>query len=71
MISISAIKKEAAPWGLSTSLDLYGCNPEIIRDPEKIKQYARELCDLIDMKPFGDCQVVNFGKEDVAKGPSI
>ncbi|MBW1863347.1 MAG: hypothetical protein JRJ02_13395 [Deltaproteobacteria bacterium] len=41
------------------------------RDPEKVKQYARELCDLINMKPFGDCRMVNFDKEDVAKRPSI
>ena len=71
MISGSAIREEAAPWGLSTSLDLYGCNPEIIRDSEKIKRYARELCDLINMKPFGDCQVVNFGKDECVKGYSL
>ena len=63
--------KDTAPWGLLTSLDLYGCNPEIIRDPEKIRQYVIQLCDLIGMKRFGDCQVVHFGKDERVEGYSM
>ena len=63
--------KDTAPWGLLTSLDLYECNPEIIRDPEKIRQYVTQLCDLIGMKRFGDCQVVHFGKDERVEGYSM
>ena len=63
--------KDTAPWGLLTSLDLYGCNPEIIRDPEKIRQYVTQLCDLIGMKRLGDCQVVHFGKDERVEGYSM
>lgn len=66
-----ALKQDAAPWGLLTSLDLYECNPEIIRDSEKIKQYAVELCDLIAMKRFGECQVVHFGQDERVAGYSM
>jgi len=56
------------PLGLLTSLDLYDCNPDTIRDADKIKQYVVELCTLIDMKRFGDCQVVHFGEEERVQG---
>lgn len=66
-----ALKEDTAPWGLLTSLDMYGCNPEIIRDSEKIRQYVIELCDLIDMKRFGECQLIHFGKEERVEGYSM
>ena len=66
-----ALEKEAAPWGLLTSLDLYECNPETIRSAEKIKQYVVELCDLIKMRRFGECQVVHFGEDERVKGYSM
>ena len=66
-----ALIKDTDPWGILTSLDLYGCNPEIIRDSEKIKQYVIQLCDLIGMKRFGECQVVHFGKDERVEGYSM
>jgi S-adenosylmethionine/arginine decarboxylase-like enzyme len=66
-----ALEAEAAPWGLLTSLDLYDCDPDTIRDARKIKQYVVELCDLIEMKRFGECQVVNFGDDERVKGYSM
>ena len=63
--------QNTTPWGLLTSLDLYDCNPGIIRDSEKIKQYVIELCELIGMKQFGDCQVVHFGNEERVEGYSM
>lgn len=71
MTSKPALKEDAAPWGVLTSLDIYGCNPGIIQDAEKIKQYVIELCELIGMKRFGDCQVNHFGKEARVEGYSM
>jgi len=51
-------------WGLSTSIDLYGCDPALIRDPEAIKRYIKDLCELIEMKPFGETVVLYFGEEN-------
>jgi S-adenosylmethionine decarboxylase len=58
-------------WGLLTSVDLYDCNPELIRDAEVIKRYVNELCQLIEMKKFGDTQVVDFGEDERVSGFSM
>ncbi len=53
-------------WGLCTAVDLQDCNPEFIRDAEHIRRYVVELCELIGMKRFGECQIVKFGEGRVA-----
>ena len=58
-------------WGMSTSVDLYDCNPSLIRDAEYIKKYVKELCDLIEMKRFGKCQVIHFGEDPKVSGFSM
>jgi S-adenosylmethionine decarboxylase len=58
-------------WGLLTSIDLHGCNPETIRDCEKIKEYVDKLCALIKMKKFGECIVVHFGEDEKVSGFSM
>ena len=62
---------EPQPWGLLSCIDLYECNPIIIRSAEKIRQFVAELCDLIQMKRFGETQVVNFGEEERVAGFSM
>jgi S-adenosylmethionine/arginine decarboxylase-like enzyme len=66
-----ATQEAATPWGLLTSMDLYGCNQETIRDAEKIKRFVVELCDRIGMKRFGECQVVHFGEDERVAGYSM
>jgi S-adenosylmethionine/arginine decarboxylase-like enzyme len=58
-------------WGLLSCIDLYDCDPETIRNAEKIKQFVVELCDLIKMKRFGETQVVNFGEDERVAGFSM
>ena len=58
-------------WGLHSGIDLRGCNPETVRSPEKIKQFVVELCDLIEMKRFGECTVVDFGADPRVSGYSM
>jgi len=58
-------------WGIACSFDIYDCNPETIRDAEKIRQFVIELCDLIDMKRFQDTMIVNFGEEERVAGFSM
>lgn len=59
------------PWGLLSCIDLYNCNPETIRNDKKIKQFVKELCDLIEMKRFGQTRVVNFGEDERVAGYSM
>jgi S-adenosylmethionine/arginine decarboxylase-like enzyme len=58
-------------WGLVTSVDLHNCNPETLRNADAIKEYVVQLCDLIKMKRFGECTVVNFGEDERVAGYSM
>ncbi len=58
-------------WGIASSIDIYGCTPETIRDADAIRRFVAELCDLIDMKRFGDTQVVHFGEDERVAGFSM
>lgn len=57
---------EGKAWGLSISIDLQDCRPDIIRDRNQIEAYVIALCELIGMKRYGDCQIVHFGEGRVA-----
>ena len=59
------------PWGVLTSVDIYKADPQIIRDAKIIERFVYELCDLIDMKRFGDCRVVHFGEDEKVEGFSM
>jgi S-adenosylmethionine decarboxylase len=63
--------EKAEAWGLLASVDLYECNPETIRDAEAIKRFVVELCERIDMRRYGDCQVVHFGDDPKVSGFSM
>jgi S-adenosylmethionine/arginine decarboxylase-like enzyme len=71
MNTVALKKEELEPWGISSSIDLYDCNPETIRDAEKIKQFVKELCVLIDMKRYGETVVVHFGEDEKVAGFSM
>ena len=58
-------------WGLACSFDIYDCDPGTIRDAEAIRRFVVELCDLIEMKRFGECVVVNFGEDERVAGYSM
>ena len=58
-------------WGLATSVDVRGCDPEIIRDADKIRQFVEELCELIGMRRYGECRVVHFGEDEKVAGYSM
>ncbi len=67
---IKKFRKEKA-WGLCTSVDLRECDPERIRNPEKIRQFIFELCDLIDMHRFGEPTIIHFGPNEKVAGYSM
>ena len=59
------------PWGLSTCIDLYACDPLLIRSEASIKQFVAELITLIDMQAYGPCHVVHFGQDPKVSGFSM
>ena len=58
-------------WGIASSIDVYDCDPELIRSAEHIRQFVIDLCHLIEMKRFGETQVVNFGENERVAGYSM
>ena len=62
---------QPAVWGIASSIDIYQCCPEKIRCAETIRRFVIELCDLIEMKRFGDTQVVHFGEDERVSGYSM
>lgn len=58
-------------WGIASSIDIYNCAPEKIRDADLIRRFVVELCDLIEMKRFGETQVVHFGEDEKVAGYSM
>jgi S-adenosylmethionine/arginine decarboxylase-like enzyme len=59
------------PWGLATSIDIYDCDPATIRDAESIRHFVAQLCDLIEMKRFGETIVIHFGEDERVAGYSM
>lgn len=58
-------------WGIASAIDIYNCDPEKIRSADTIRRFVVELCELIDMKRFGETQVVHFGEEERVAGYSM
>jgi S-adenosylmethionine/arginine decarboxylase-like enzyme len=71
MVTRLAPMQATDPWGLMTSVNLYDCDPASIRSAETIKRYVVELCELIGMKRFGECQIVHFGNDVRVEGFSM
>lgn len=49
-------------WGMSMSLDCKGCNHTMITSEDRIREYTKQLCELINMNRWGDCMIHHFGK---------
>jgi S-adenosylmethionine/arginine decarboxylase-like enzyme len=70
-VSSFSVNELHEAWGLAGSFDIYNCDPATIRDAGKIKEFVAELCDLIEMKRFGDTMVVDFGDDERVAGYSM
>ena len=59
-------------FGEELTLDLYDCNHEIVCSKEKILQYSEKLCDLIEMKRYGEPFIEHFAEHsEFAAGYSL
>lgn len=58
-------------WGLTTSIDLHSCDPNLLKNAEAIKEYTAKVCALIDAKPWGPCHVQYFGINPEVAGYSM
>lgn len=58
-------------WGIASAIDIYNCDPDKIRDDKTIRKFVVELCEFIEMKRFGETQVVHFGEDERVAGFSM
>jgi S-adenosylmethionine/arginine decarboxylase-like enzyme len=58
-------------WGIQSSIDIHNCDPKLIRNANAIKDFVIQVCDLIQMKRFGDPVIVHFGEDDRVAGFSM
>lgn len=62
---------QRSPWGIATAVDVYKCDQELIQDADHIRAFVVQLCELIKMKRFGECQVIHFGEDEKVAGFSM
>src|SRR5687768_4733097 len=58
-------------WGISSSIDLYKCDLELMQNADAIREFVKILCDRIKMRRYGDTQVVHFGDDPRVTGFSM
>src|SRR5688572_15958651 len=58
-------------WGISSCIDLYDCDLNLMQDEAAIRRFVRELCDFIKMHRYGETQVVRFGDDPRVTGFSM
>jgi len=68
---VMAIAAQEDVWGIASAIDIYDCDPELIRDADAIRRFVADLCELIEMKRFGETQVVHFGEDERVAGYSM
>jgi hypothetical protein len=52
-------------WGIETLVNVYGADKECIKDPVYILEFVEDLCDLIDMKRYGEPFIERFGEGEL------
>ena len=58
-------------WGISSSIDCYDCDADMIRSIAQVKLFTKQLIELIDMRAYGPCHVVYFGEDEKVAGLSM
>jgi S-adenosylmethionine/arginine decarboxylase-like enzyme len=54
--------KKAKCWGLSAAIDIYGCDPILIKTPKDIERFVIGLCKEIKMKRHGKAMIERFAE---------
>lgn len=70
-VAINTMPATSTVWGILSSIDIYNCNPVTIRSADEIRRFVVELCEIIDMKRFGETHVVHFGEDERVAGFSM
>lgn len=59
-------------YGIELIVDLYDCDYSVITSQNKLRKFAKEVCQVIKMKPYGEPIIPNFGFSlSKTAGPSL
>jgi S-adenosylmethionine decarboxylase len=64
-VAISEPDRTYAPWGLLAAIDLHGCPPGPVADPDTIRAFVPALIDAIGMRAHGPLLLERFGDGDL------
>ncbi|MFA5021009.1 MAG: S-adenosylmethionine decarboxylase [Patescibacteria group bacterium] len=54
--------KKRRAWGLLSSVDLTGCDHDLIQSPAAIKEFVKQLVNLLKMQAHGPTRVEKFAE---------
>ena len=66
-----SMESEVEYWGISSCINLYGCDLSLMQNADAIREFVVLLCDRIKMRRYGETQVVFFGDEPRVQGFSM
>src|SRR6185436_9776139 len=69
--NLKEVENETDYWGVSSSIDLYECDLALMQNADVSREVVKILCDRINMRRYGETQVVFFGDEPRVQGFSM
>lgn len=63
--ALRSLYKKQRAWGLTASIDLSGCDHQLIQSPKAIKHFVTEVINKIGMKSYGPMHLKKFGEGDI------
>jgi S-adenosylmethionine/arginine decarboxylase-like enzyme len=54
-----------ARWGMLAAIDLHGCDPARIADPDSIRRFVPRVIDAIGMQAHGPLMLDRFGDDEL------
>lgn len=57
--------KRKKAWGLLASIDMAGCDHDLIQSPKAIKKFVSELVNLLKMQAHGPTRVEKFAEDSL------
>lgn len=64
VLCCGGLKAQDDYWGYHLILDCKGCDIAKITDAEVLREFAIQLVDIIDMKRYGEPQIVHFAEHN-------
>ena len=70
-ITWTKVSQDTNSWGVSTSVDLYDCNADLIKDSDHIKGFVKGVCEQLDISGQENAPLVYCDENQTASGFSV